>query len=84
MNQSPFNRPHKLELFKSEADGQYRWRRKAGNSQVISVCGEGYKSRKSMIDGLKLANADYESVQWVDLTGDLKDPPHETGESPSS
>ena len=83
MDQSPFNRPHKIELTKDET-GEYRWRRKAGNSQVISVCGEGYVSRKNMIHGLKLANADYESVQWVDLTGDLDDPLHETGKSPSS
>lgn len=83
MTQSPLNRSHKVQLTKSEADGQYRWRRLAGNSRIISVCGEGYTNRVNMINGLKLANADWETVQWEDLTGDYDTPPQERGNSPS-
>lgn len=81
---SPLNRPHKLQLTKSESDGQYRWRRRAGNSQIISTSGEGYTTRVNMINGLKLANADWKEVPWEDLTGDYDTAPRERGDSPSS
>lgn len=76
---SPLNRSHKIEIRRDE-EGAFRWLRRAGNSQVISVSGQGYKVKKNMWHGLKLSNADYESVRIVDLT----EIHHEVGESPSS
>lgn len=80
---NPLNRPHKLQLIK-DVNGQYRWRRRAGNSRIISNSGESYVRREGMIQGLKLANADWDSVQWEDLTGDYDKLPEETDPSPSS
>lgn len=75
---NPLNRPHKIQLTKGE-DGQYRWRRRAGNSQIISNSAESYTTRVNMLNGLKLANADWETVQWEDLTGDYEAAPGEEG-----
>lgn len=76
---SPLNRPHKIEVAQ-DANGDYRWRRRAGNSQIISVSGEGYKRKTNMWHGLRIANADHETVNIVDTT----EMGYEEGESPSS
>lgn len=66
-------------MFKDNS-GKFRWRRKAGNSQIISTCGEGYTTKANMWNGLKLANADWESVRIEDTTTIE----YEKGQSPSS
>ena len=38
-----------LTVFQGE-DGEWRWRRQAQNGQIISVSGEGYKTRQYAID----------------------------------
>lgn len=64
---SPYNRPHSIEIDK-DAKGEFRWNRKAGNSRIISTCGEGYKNKADMWHGLRLANSDHETVKIVDKT----------------
>lgn len=82
---NPFNRPHKLELTRDKSDKrEYRWRRRAGNSRIISHSGEGYTNRSNMLHGLELANPDYKNLKIVDLTGDYDSNPQETDDSPSS
>lgn len=49
----------KFELYKSP-NGEYRWRLKASNGQVIATGGEGYKTRAGAqggIDAVKRAAA---------------------------
>lgn len=76
---NPLNRRHKIEVVK-DANGEFRWRRKSGNSQIISTCGESYTRKENMWNGLRLANADWESVKIDDQT--TLD--YEQGQSPSS
>lgn len=76
---NPLNRPHKIEVIK-DANGEFRWRRKSGNSRIISTSGEGYTTKVNMWNGLRLANADWEGVEIDDQT--TLD--HEQGQSPSS
>ena len=74
---NPLNRPHRIEVTQGE-NGEFRWRRHAGNSQIISNSAEGYKRESDMWHGLKLANVDWESLQIVD-----KIHPREENDSPS-
>lgn len=67
MNRNPLNRRHKIEVTK-DAKGEFRWRRKSGNSKVISTSAEGYTTKANMWNGLWLANADWESVEIDDQT----------------
>ena len=80
MNRNPLNRPHRLEVFEDKA-GEFRWRRKAGNSQVISTSGEGYPRKRDALRGLELANSDMEYCRFIDLT---TDDPREEPEKTSS
>lgn len=41
----------KFELY-TDKSGEYRWRLKAGNGQVIATGGEGYKTARSARDGI--------------------------------
>lgn len=79
MNRNPLNRPHKLQVFK-DAKGEFRWRRRAGNHQIISTSGEGYTTKVNMWNGLRLSNADWRDIRIEDTT--TMD--YEEGESPSS
>lgn len=74
MTKNPLNRPHRLEVFKDKA-GEFRWRRRAGNSQIISTSGEGYVEKRNALHGLRLANSDMEGCRFVDLT--VEDPQEE-------
>ena len=42
---------HKFETFK-DAAGEFRWRLKAGNGQVVAVPGEGYKTQQGCLDAI--------------------------------
>lgn len=76
---NPLNRPHKIEVTR-DANGEFRWRRHAGNSRIISNSAEGYKEKRNMWEGLELANPDHESLKIVDHTLTTQ----EEGPSPSS
>ncbi len=39
-------RPDKIEIFK-DVRGEWRWRRRAGNGQIIETSGEGYTRKWS-------------------------------------
>lgn len=41
----------KFELY-SDASGEYRWRLKATNGQVIATGGQGYKTERSAREGI--------------------------------
>lgn len=69
---NPLNRPHRLDLT-IDAKGEFRWRRRAGNHLVVSHGGEGYKEKRFMLHGMKLANPDWESLRIVDSTGKGQD-----------
>lgn len=64
---NPLNRPHKIEVTR-DVKGEFRWRRRAGNHKIISHGGEGYTTKENMWNGLRLANADWESVNIIDTT----------------
>lgn len=80
MTRNPLNRPHRIEVFQDKA-GEFRWRRRAGNSQIISTSGEGYTTKRNALHGLRLANADMESCRFLDLTAQ---DPHEEPEKTAS
>ena len=42
----------KFELYK-DAKGEYRWRLKSGNGQVIATGGEGYTSKAGALNGIE-------------------------------
>lgn len=67
-------------MFKDGA-GEFRWRRKAGNSQVISTSGEGYKVKANALHGLRIANADMDQCRFIDFT---VEEPREEPEKPAS
>lgn len=56
----------KFEMYKS--GGQYRWRLKAGNGEIIAS-GESYVNRQSCIDAVHLVMDTNRSTQFVELTG---------------
>jgi uncharacterized protein YegP (UPF0339 family) len=55
----------KFELYKS-SNGQYRWRLKASNGQVIATGGEGYSSRAAAQGGI-------DAVKRVAATAPVED-----------
>lgn len=56
-------------MFEDKA-GEFRWRRRAGNSKIISTSGEGYTRKRDALRGLELANSDMEFCRFIDLTTD--------------
>jgi uncharacterized protein len=47
----------KFELYK-DAKGEYRWRLKSGNGQVIATGGEGYTSKAGALNGIEAVKRD--------------------------
>jgi uncharacterized protein len=47
----------KFELYK-DAKGEYRWRLKSGNGQIIATGGEGYTSKAGAINGIEAVKRD--------------------------
>lgn len=43
----------KFELYQSESNGEWRWRLKASNGQIVAVSGEGYTTRAACVNGMK-------------------------------
>ena len=47
----------KFELYAS-SNGEFRWRLKSGNGQVIATSGEGYTSKSSARNGIEAVQRD--------------------------
>ena len=47
----------KFELY-SSSNGEFRWRLKSGNGQVIATSGEGYTSKSSARNGIAAVQRD--------------------------
>lgn len=56
-----------FELYKG-SDGQFRWRLKSANGQVIATAGEGYTTKASAQNGIDAVKSDAPSAQVKDLT----------------
>lgn len=61
----------KFEVFK-DAKGEFRWRMKAGNGEIIADSNEGYKTKSSCEHGIELVKRDSASADVVDLTEEKK------------
>ena len=67
-------RKHTLELY-CDRSGRYRWRRKAGNGEIISDSGESYSRRRDAVHGMRIANTDFRECHIIDGTGSAIDEP---------
>jgi len=47
----------KFQIFK-DGKGEYRWRLRAGNNEIIATSGEGYKAKASCEHGIELVKRD--------------------------
>ncbi len=47
----------KFQIFK-DAKGEFRWRLRAGNNEVIATSGEGYKAKADCQHGIELVKRD--------------------------
>jgi uncharacterized protein len=47
----------KFELYK-DGKGEYRWRLKSGNGQIIATGGEGYTSKAGALNGIEAVKRD--------------------------
>ncbi len=57
----------KFELYKS-SDGEFRWRLKSANGQVIANGGEGYSRKDGAINGIEAVKRDGPDAAIDDLT----------------
>ncbi|MBC8102862.1 MAG: YegP family protein [Cytophagales bacterium] len=57
----------KFELYK-DTKGEFRWRLKASNGEVIADCNEGYKSKESCTHGMELVKRDAATAPVEDQT----------------
>lgn len=55
---------HRVEVYRSE-DNDFRWRRKAGNGEIVSESGEGYENHEH---ALEMAQDMNKGVLVIDLT----------------
>ncbi|GAB3593306.1 YegP family protein [Angustibacter peucedani] len=55
----------KFELYQ-DAKGEYRWRLKSGNGQVIATGGEGYSSRSGAENGIAAVKRDAPGADTVE------------------
>lgn len=56
-----------FELYKGN-DGQFRWRLKSGNGQIIATGGEGYTTKTGAQSGIDAVKRDAPGATVVDLT----------------
>jgi uncharacterized protein len=54
-----------FEVYK-DGKGEYRWRLRTGNGQVIATGGEGYSSKANALGGVKAVQRDAPVAQVVD------------------
>jgi uncharacterized protein YegP (UPF0339 family) len=57
----------KFELYKS-SNGEFRWRLKSGNGQIIATSGEGYTSKAGAANGIDAVKRDAGAATTDDLT----------------
>jgi uncharacterized protein len=57
---------YKFELYKDKK-GEYRWRLKASNGQIIADSGEGYKNKDDCKDGLESVKHNAPTAQIVEV-----------------
>ena len=57
----------KFELYKS-SNGEFRWRLKSGNGQIIATSGEGYTSKSGAQNGIDALKRDAAAATTDDQT----------------
>lgn len=57
----------KFELYKS-ANGEFRWRMKSANGQIIATGGEGYTRKDGALNGIEAVKRDAPSATVDDQT----------------
>ena len=57
----------KFELYKS-SNGEFRWRLKSGNGQIIATSGEGYTSKSGAQNGIDAVKRDAAAATIDDQT----------------
>jgi len=57
--------PARFEVYK-DGKGEYRWRLRAGNGQVIATGGEGYSTKANAHGGIKAVQRDAPSAAIED------------------
>ena len=57
-----------FELFKGK-DGQYYWRLRSGNGQIVATGGEGFKDKSGATNGIASVQRDAGAANVVDLSG---------------
>jgi hypothetical protein len=57
----------KFEIYKRN-DGDYGWRMKSANGQVIAIGGEGFKAKAGAENGIAAVKKDAPAAPTVDLT----------------
>lgn len=57
----------RIEIYRDLA-GEYRWRRRASNWQIVSGPGEGYTRKWNAIKAAVARNRDVPADRWLDLT----------------
>ncbi len=58
----------KFHLYK-DGKGEYRWRLKSGNGQVIATGGEGYTSKAGAVNGIKAVQGSAPAAEVVEDEG---------------
>jgi uncharacterized protein YegP (UPF0339 family) len=61
----------KFEVYQDKS-GEYRWRLRATNQQIIASSGEGYKSKDSCRNGIDAVKRDAVSAEVVELAATSK------------
>ncbi len=57
----------KFQIFK-DAKGEFRWRLRAGNNEIIATSGEGYKAKADCQHGIELVKRDAPAAPVDEIT----------------
>ena len=57
----------KFEIFK-DASGEFRWRLKAANGQIVADSGEGYINKSDCVHGINLVKSTDANTEVEDLS----------------
>ena len=57
----------KFQIFK-DARGEFRWRLRAGNNEIIATSGEGYKAKADCEHGIELVKRDAPAAPVDEVT----------------
>ena len=58
-----------IETYKDKA-GEFRWRMRASNGQIIATSGEGYANRSDMIATINGLRRGFQHAKMVEVDGD--------------